>query len=193
MTVPYHSPDLRHVFKRTVAIEMERLAGLREQADDKYQQELDHLRAEGGDEDEGIEFYADEAAVLESIRTLADDLMVVGHYRIVELNTVKIVDWRLGVGSAKAAAAHKFPNLKKLLSSKVGVDISALPGYTAIDELRLINNAIKHDGSVSAELARYGWPLGAPLGHLEAALNRLAPEVPRYLEALADQVLPKPR
>lgn len=185
--------DLRHIFKRVVYIELERLDGFWQQSNTQYSEEIDHLRELGGDEDEGLEFYADEAYVLDSIRTLVAELRVIGLYRVVELNAAKMIDSRFGSGVAQREQTHKFHRLRHFLRSEVGTDIAQLPDYPAVDELRCLNNAVKHAGVVSAELAKYSnWRKGEELDNLDSVLSRLQPSVPIFLAALADAVLPSP-
>ena len=62
----------------------------------------------------------------------------------------------------------------------------------AADELRLLNNAIKHDGKVTKDLAKYvGWNTGSRVHPLGAAYERLAPAIPLFISDLAHAVLPK--
>ena len=74
------------------------------------------------------------------------------------------------------------------MSERFGVDIKTLPGWDAVDEVRLVNNAIKHAGRVSDELAKgypKQWAAGQPLGDLAGTYARLRPNITIYLTALA--------
>jgi hypothetical protein len=65
---------------------------------------------------------------------------------------------------------QRFPFLKTLF------------GAHAVEELRLLNNCIKHSGRVSRQLAlRYPtWREGEPLAGLDAAYERIAPFIGAY-------------
>ena len=182
--------DSRTLFTKAVRFQLERLDGLRDWQKWAHDEDLDHLRAMGGDEDEGIEFYADEAAVASDTRDLADELAVVGLYRVVEHNTAKLIDQRLGAGTAQARAIYKWNKLRRLLKRQLNVDHKKLPCHDAVNELRCVNNAVKHAGRVTKDLAAFGgWTRGDPLGALGPVYDRLVPHVIEYLEALADSVL----
>lgn len=87
-------------------------------------------------------------------------------------------------------ACYQIDTLKTRLQ-RDGIDLEAVPGFSAIDEVRLINNAIKHEGKVTAVLANYpGWTKGQELQNLGPAFERLAPRVPEYLENLGLAVIP---
>jgi hypothetical protein len=62
-----------------------------------------------------------------------------------------------------------------------------LQGFPEINEIRLINNAIKHDGKVNRALAAYpGWVIGDELKNLDAAFSRLAPGAKLYMVSLCN-------
>jgi hypothetical protein len=69
-----------------------------------------------------------------------------------------------------------------------GVDIERIPHYRAANELRLLNNAIKHAGHVTAELANEypRWRQRQQLADLGAAYERLKGCVPSYIFRFAE-------
>ena len=61
-----------------------------------------------------------------------------------------------------------------------------------VDELRCLNNAIKHERRVNSALAKFpGWKKGTELGDLESHYYRLQPLAKRYLEDLAKRLKAK--
>jgi len=73
-----------------------------------------------------------------------------------------------------------------------GIDLASVPHHRAVDELRLLNNAIKHnDERVDEKLAqRYPrrWRKGKKLSGLDKAYDRLRPKVPAYIFRLAERM-----
>ncbi len=138
--------------------------------------------------EEAQEFLADEVDMLKSIAGLADQLAIVALYRVVELKTGRILRHRLG--AAVAGKTFSIDRVGDLLNKQLGIKIESVPHYRAIDELRLLNNCIKHEGRVSKQLAdRYSrWKQGAELSDLGAAYERLRPKVPAYVFRLAQRV-----
>ncbi len=73
---------------------------------------------------------------------------------------------------------------------KKGCDIKTLAGYSEFDELRLINNCIKHNGVVDKKLSGYSnWNEGDKLSKLYFSYNRLKNGVNDFILAVRDQVL----
>ena len=71
--------------------------------------------------------------------------------------------------------------MKKTLKSH-DIIIENFESYRALDELRYINNSIKHEGVVSKELARFeGWTECEALSNLDTAYERLEPECLGYV------------
>jgi hypothetical protein len=138
--------------------------------------------------DEVQEFLADEVAILETIAGLADQLAIVALYRVVELNTGRIL--RHKFGATLSAQMFRIDRVADLLKNRLGIQIDSVPHYRAADELRLLNNSIKHQGRVSRQLAdRYTrWKEGAELTDLGAAYDRLRPKVPVYILRLAERL-----
>ena len=143
------------------------------------------------DEPDLIEVAADTKLHLDELLFFAEQSAVLALYRIVELNSVKIAEWRWGANMVKTKQLFRADKLESEITSQLQLDIKSLPGYCSVDELRLLNNAIKHEGVVSNKLAKYpGWTAGSPFTNLDLFIHRVAPALPMYLRALAIEVVP---
>jgi hypothetical protein len=131
------------------------------------------------------EFLADDLHELDAISDLADQLAMVALYRVVEINTGRILAHKFGAGARRNAPY--FGRLRTFLMQQ-GVDIERIPHYRAANELRLLNSAIKHAGHVTAELANEypRWRQGQQLADLGAACERLKVRVPSYIFRFAE-------
>jgi hypothetical protein len=119
---------------------------------------------------------------------LSHELAIIALYRTIELTTVRAL--KVAYPDAEKET-YRIDKQKEFLK-KMDVDIESLTGYTAMDETRLINNAIKHAGKVSKELATYRtWKKDAPLADLDTAYSRLAPLCGEYVEAFVDELIKK--
>jgi hypothetical protein len=106
---------------------------------------------------------------------LAAELSALGLYRFLEIERGRVL-------------LEHFPSLDSTRLSNITYLNRAVPllrscfGASAIDELRLICNCIKHSGRVSHALARChpSWQEGEPLRPLSLALERIAPFVGAY-------------
>lgn len=133
------------------------------------------------------EMLAEDLWELDRISELADQLSIVGLYRVAEINTARM----LGHGFGKAAMknASSLDNLTKFLKQN-HVTLASVPHFRAIDELRLLNNAVKHDGRVTGRLSQKyrSWKEGGKLEGLGKAYERLRPKVPAYIFRLAQRL-----
>ncbi len=98
------------------------------------------------------------------------ELLIVGLYKQCEIYIKIIVD-------------NQFPDFSRARKKKYCDLQKSLENYSAIDELRLINNCIKHEGKVSAPLAKtYSrWKQGDQLGDLSEVYKRLSQKIVKYI------------
>ena len=77
-----------------------------------------------------------------------------------------------------------------MLKRDHNINVEALNNYRAVDELRLINNAIKHENKLSKPLAKYnGWIGETELGDLERAFERPSAKIPEYMKDLMEKLI----
>ena len=133
------------------------------------------------------EFLADDIYELDKISDLADQLAIVALHRVVELSTQRILMHKFGAAAGRKASY--IDALRKFLKGH-DIDIERIPHYRAMNELRLLNNAIKHAGHVNPQLAaEYSrWTLGEELTQLGSAYDRLKRHVPSYVFRFAESV-----
>lgn len=125
----------------------------------------------------------DLAASVFATKALGDELSIIALYKKVEVHTGRIVKKK--VPMAATVNLSNFKQLCKLLPY-----IKTLDGFAGFNELRLLNNSIKHEGKVSLELATEfpQWTQGAKLSELDKAFQRLLPEVKKYVADLAERL-----
>ncbi|NGZ88605.1 hypothetical protein [Duganella aceris] len=118
----------------------------------------------------------DQAFYVGEVRKLGYELCIVALYRQIEVHT-------------KRVAKRNFPSIKERelfniasMKSALPFDLEKLPHFAAFDELRLFNNAIKHEGKVSTDLAKKFPTLraGEELIDLDKTYEMLLPLVQEY-------------
>lgn len=136
---------------------------------------------------EAQEYLADELAETDIAANLADQLSIVALYRVVELITGRMLAHEFGAGAERDATY--VDKLAARLKTK-GIDPKSVPHYRAVDELRLLNNAVKHAGQITHQLAAAypRWKEGDELTGLDAAYERLRPKIPAYVLRLAERM-----
>jgi len=118
-------------------------------------------------------------------KVLGDELSIVALYKKVEAHTGRVVKKKV-----PKAAEMNLSFFKKFCDA-LPFDITTVDGFTGFNELRLLNNSIKHsDGKVSIELAKEfsTWKQGAELSELDKVFKRLLPEVKKYVADLAEKL-----
>jgi len=133
------------------------------------------------------EFLAEELWELDGISRLADQLSIVGLYRAAEVNTARMLGHAFGKAAMKnASSVDKLTQFLK----RENVVLASVPHFRAIDELRLLNNAVKHDGRVTKQLSQKyrRWREGEKLEGLDNAYEKLRPKVPMYIFRLAQRL-----
>ena len=126
---------------------------------------------------------------------LADQLSIVALYRIAEIGTQKILELAntyLGDQRKKhKLQAFRWAQLQELLSENFNFHLKNVKFFSSINELRCLNNDIKHSGMVGKDLAQFkGWQEGKDLFlyNLHKHFKRFAVQVPEYLEALSSGI-----
>ncbi|MCP2072829.1 hypothetical protein [Pseudomonas lini] len=145
--------------------------------------------SEAGFENEGeMEAYRsyleDDFYQLGEVKKLGHALAISGLYRQVETHIKRVL-------------RTTFPDIGKKKIDKIlrgepqsEIDGSKLDGFDAVNELRMLNNLIKHAGSiVDAELAsKYPvWVEKVELHDLDKAYDRLKPLVKEYMHAFVHE------
>lgn len=128
----------------------------------------------------------EEHSFLKESLSLAHELSIVALYKKIEISTKRAVT--TAFPEVSAHSLFKIKDMKNALARK-GIDIEKLPNFKAFDELRCINNDVKHSGQVGSELAVYGWKHGKNLSDLDDAYKRLAPLASKYVSELVGELL----
>lgn len=118
-----------------------------------------------------------------SAKMLGDELSIIALYKKVEIHTGNVIKRKIPSASSK-----NLSYFKELC--KVVPYIKTVDGYSAFNELRLINNSIKHGGKVSSELADNFscWKENDEISGLEDAFKRLLPKVKQYVRNLVEKI-----
>lgn len=154
----------------------------------RLEEEERNLSLEQFEDPRDIDGYRDHlgdlAASVYAAKALGDELSIIALYKKVESHTGRVVKKKV-----PTAATANLSYFKQLCSALL-FDIKTIDGFAGFNELRLLNNSIKHEGKVSTELAKEfpQWTQGAELSELDKAFQRLLPEVKKYVADLAERL-----
>ena len=147
------------------------------------QKDLEQIAASSG-ENVPDDWLVDDVAQLEKFSWLYSEFAIVGLWRCVELYRKRAV--RVALSKEAARRAFKHEEFQKDLL-QLQIDETKICCARSVNELRCLNNAIKHERRVDGELAklpRWKNKKDDELGDLESHYHRLRPFAERYLEDL---------
>lgn len=118
-----------------------------------------------------------------SAKTLGYELSIIALYKKVELKISKLAPRFIEDSDKK-----KFSYYKTVI--KTFPFIENLNGFKSYHELRLLNNAIKHESEVTPELAEHfpAWTVGEELKGLGKAYDVLLPGVLEFVSNFAEEL-----
>ena len=149
------------------------------------------------------DLYVDNFEQLKEFAWLSSEFAISGLWRCVELYRKDAIRHALGDDEAiQRFLGRKNPkrplffdhSFFKNVLSELKIDACKIRCAKSVDELRRLNNAIKHERRVSndlAELPRWKAKKGQELGDLERHYHRLRPLAKQYLEDLAKRLKTK--
>jgi hypothetical protein len=138
---------------------------------------------------EELSSLSDDLYIAEITTELAGEMMVVALYKTIEISIKKMARFSGLFSESDIKSFYRFADLVRRLKTEV-CDIELLAEFSSYNQLRLINNAVKHDGVVSEELAQYpGFTEGEVLKDLHIYYNDLREKVDAFVIALRDEIL----
>lgn len=120
----------------------------------------------------------------DSLQKIAEELAIISLFKNIEIKVSNVVK-RLKPDCLKR-------KLNSILDNVIS-NIKEVDGYDAYNELRLINNAIKHAGIVTLELAESypHWKEGDELKDLGSIYNRLLPGAKIFVKCVVSEIYNK--
>ncbi|WP_410740935.1 hypothetical protein [Citrobacter koseri] len=152
---------------------------------EKLQQTHDELTEESFAHPSDVDSYRDmlieDMIETDNLQKIAEELAIMSLFKNIEIKISNVV---------KRLKPNKFKrNLGKTISCIIP-NIKDMMGFDSYNELRLINNAIKHDGKVTQELSlNYPqWIEGDILKELDCAYNRLLPGSKAFVRNVVTEI-----
>jgi hypothetical protein len=126
-------------------------------------------------------------------KDILSNYMLVASFSFYEKAFKKLLDLTGNLTAAQLSNCYKKKEAKNLLKSKFNIDYELLTDYKKIEELRCLNNDIKHNGLVGSELAAANtkWTLGQPIANTYDDFKRLMDGPKNLLRDLASKIEPQ--
>jgi hypothetical protein len=193
----YRPPSPFHVLLRIAKGEIGNIDSFREHAEQAHQRQKVYLERvaskRSGELPDDADWLVDDFRALEDFASLSAEFSIVGLWRCIELFRKRAIWNCLGKEAAAGVFRHKKfqSELSKLRIKEKRISCSA-----TVDELRCLNNSIKHDQRVGSELAAFRYwknREGRPLGNLAVRYPRFRTAAERYLNDLTGKLVSRVR
>jgi len=124
---------------------------------------------------------------------ILSNYMLVASFSFYEKAFKKLLGLTGKLTDPELSSCYKKKEAKKLLKSKFNVDYELLTDYSKIEELRCLNNDIKHNGIVGSELvtANSKWNIDQPITNTIDDFKRLMDGPRNLLRDLAVKIEPQ--
>jgi hypothetical protein len=140
------------------------------------------------------DFLSDQRAELETVLLEGRLFHIVALYHTVENALGRFFRWRLsGIAPADRAeilkTLHRWKELGDLTNMYFGFGIASVPGFATVNRLRLITNAVKHEGGrVSRELHKVTrWKRGQAIAPTRVDLPKARALCLRFLKLYGER------
>ncbi|MEZ8798373.1 hypothetical protein OA7_0017870 [Vibrio cyclitrophicus 1F53] len=138
-----------------------------------------------------IDTYSDDHYLSRQTVELAEEMQIVALYKSVEISIKDMLKYSGLFTNKQLDSFYRIGALKKEVSKKVCA-LDGLKNYKSYDELRCINNCIKHSGRVNKELSKFsGWNVGDKIVKTNDHYTRLKDDVRGFVFNLRDELLSK--
>ncbi len=134
------------------------------------------------------DWLVDDVAQLKEFSWLYAEFAIIGLWRCIELYRKSAMRFALSRRAARRASEHEKFKVDLL---RLNIKETKIHCARSVDELRCLNNAIKHERLVKGKLAdfpRWKNKKGDKLGDLESHYLRLRPFAERYLKDLTERL-----
>lgn len=126
-------------------------------------------------------------------KEVLSNYMLVATFSFYEKAFKKLLGLTARLTEAELSSCYKKKEAKKLLKNKFNIDYELLADYIKIEELRCLNNDIKHNGLAGSELvaANSKWTLDQSIENTYADFQRLMDGPKNLLRDLATKIEPQ--
>jgi hypothetical protein len=175
--------------------DIDRFVELAREARKSEEERLERLAAQIGRYSPDDDWLVDDFAQLDGFAALSAEFAIIGLWRCVELYGQRAIRFARTKAIRTASGGRADARVSALL--KLGIPRQRIPRCArSVNELRCLNDAIKHSRRVDGKLAslpRWRGKSGRKLGNLEGHYARLRFAAERYLSDLAHRLKSTPR
>ena len=163
-----------------------------------------NLRAQEINNDESLDInirgdlldaISDDYSIINEIKKIGEELAIIGLFKTIEIKIKKISEISKFFTEEKIKNMNKIVCLKKYFKN-IGINIEEIDNYLEFNELRELNNCVKHSGVVSPDLKEINESYGAEnqlIKDYNKHFERLLIPNTKFVANLGDKIISKIR
>lgn len=132
----------------------------------------------------------EEADNIRSIASIGEELAIIGLYKTIEITIKKCTKFSELFSKEEINEMYNFKTMKKLFKDRE-IFLTKIENYKEFNELRALNNCLKHSGKVSKELHKINpsfWKVNAQIENSVSHFNRLINPSLKFLKELGIKI-----
>lgn len=160
-------------------------------ADKKVREIQGDLSLDSDEKNRMIDFLIEDVSIMDDIRIIGEELAIIGLYKTIEISIKKSVKLSEKFSKKKLEELHKIENFIGHFRS-VNIEVESIEGFNSFNELRLINNCLKHSGFVSKALMDFNpslWRKGEKINNSAETFSRLLYPSVKFLKELGNKII----
>jgi hypothetical protein len=125
---------------------------VKEQASNAAKSIEDDVTLSDDEKHHQLEFLGDDVNYAQEAQELAEELAIIGLYKTIEIRIAKAAKASKLFSNNKIKELYVTTKLIKYFQN-IGIDVTTVSHFNEFEELKLLNNCLKHSGEVSQSLA----------------------------------------
>ncbi len=118
-------------------------------------------------------------------------LLIVGLYMMIEKSIKELIGGIKGITNNQLKNLHRLDGMKELLNEKFEISVEEIKNFKYFNELRVLNNCIKHSGIVDSELTEINpvsWNQDQEIGNVYDDFKRLSTQSIEFCQELFEKI-----
>lgn len=162
-----------------------------EKADKKVREIQGDLSLDSDEKNRMIDFLVEDVSIMDDIRIIGEELAIIGLYKSIEIAIKKSIKLTGKFSKKKLEELHKIEKFIEYFKD-INIDVESIEGFNSFNELRLLNNCLKHSGFISKALMNVNpslWKKGEKIDNSAETFSRLLYPSIDFLKELGNKII----
>jgi hypothetical protein len=162
-----------------------------EKSDKKVREIIGDISLDSDEKNQRIDFLVEDVSMMNDIRIIGEELAIIGLYKTIEIAIKKSMKITGKFSKKQLEELHKIEKFIEHFKS-INVEVKSIEGFNSFNELRLINNCLKHSGFVSKALMDFNpslWRKGEKIDNSAETFSRLLYPSVKFVKGLGNKII----